>query len=50
MKRALLLGSLVLLPLAVAARQEPDERWLTDLDAATELARTSERPLLVAFR
>jgi len=50
MKRTLLLGSLVILPLAVAARQEPRDRWLTDLNEATELAKTSERPLLVAFR
>lgn len=50
MKRTLLLGSLVILPLAVAARQEASSRWLTDLDAATELAKNSERPLLVAFR
>jgi len=50
MKALALLGLLFAAPFFLASGDAQNTRWLTDLDAAHELARESGRPLLLAFR
>jgi hypothetical protein len=50
MKSLALLALLFVTPLFLAQSADQEDRWLTDLDAAHELAQKSGKPLLLAFR
>jgi len=50
MKTLVLLALLFVTPLFFAQSADQEDRWITDLDAAHQLAQKSGKPLLLAFR
>ena len=50
MKIALLTSALLTLGLATGSQDDEGPEWLTDTNAAFELAQESSKPLLLVFR